>query len=255
MASPDEILHALSLEESQSSNNIAHQVSVYKYRKKQAANDAQLLMNRIALLQKEEERARKKIEMTKDRADEIIAMRNEHGKRIESSVKSAQEEQNLQAELQKRNKEMEKQGIKNREQLRNQILTKRREDAMKVQHDKKELTKQLLKEQEKELRLKQLKKEKIRKMEEEAKAKRDAEIKAKEEEIKRYYREKALKEAEEAKKAEKLVKALEKKVLIDSTTYSLTHLLTYLLTQFIRNVNGWRSCNKPNLYKKKHLKN
>ena len=91
------------------------------------------------------------------------------GKRIESSVKSALEEQNLQAELQKKNKEMEKQGIKNREQLRNQILTKRREDAMKVQHDKKELTKQLLKEQEKDLRLKQLKKEKIRKMEEEAK--------------------------------------------------------------------------------------
>ena len=79
MASPEEMLQALSLEESQSSNNISHQVSVYKYRKKQAANDAQLLMNRIALLQKEEERARKKIEMTKDRADEIIAMRNEHG--------------------------------------------------------------------------------------------------------------------------------------------------------------------------------
>lgn len=140
------------------------------------------------------------------------------------------EEQNLQAELQKRNKEMEKQGIKNREQLRNQILTKRREDAMKLQHDKKELTKQLLKEQEKELRMKQLKKEKVRKMEEEAKAKRDAEMKAKEEEIKRYYREKAMKEAEEAKKAEKLVKALEKKVPYHiSPTHSC--ICTYTLSQ------------------------
>lgn len=47
--------------------DVNRKLSLYKHRKKQAANDAQLLMNRIALLQKEEERARKKIEQTKER--------------------------------------------------------------------------------------------------------------------------------------------------------------------------------------------
>jgi len=54
--------------------DINRKLSIIKYRKKQAANDAQLLMNRIALLQKEEERARKKIDQTKDRASGIILL-------------------------------------------------------------------------------------------------------------------------------------------------------------------------------------
>ena len=37
--------------------NVTRKLSVLKHRKKAASNDAQLLMNRIALLQKEEERA------------------------------------------------------------------------------------------------------------------------------------------------------------------------------------------------------
>lgn len=41
-------------------DNISRQLNVYKHVKKKAANDAQLLMNRIALIQKEEERAKKK---------------------------------------------------------------------------------------------------------------------------------------------------------------------------------------------------
>ena len=55
--------------------NVNRKLSIFKHRKKQASNDAQLLMNRIALLQKEEDRARKKIDDTKERASEIINMR------------------------------------------------------------------------------------------------------------------------------------------------------------------------------------
>lgn len=65
---------------------VSHKLSILKHRKKQAANDAQLLMNRIALLQKEEERARKKIDATKDRANEILSMRHEHEKRIQVNM-------------------------------------------------------------------------------------------------------------------------------------------------------------------------
>lgn len=60
----------LSLEDA--GTDVSRRLSILKHKKKQAANDAQLLMNRIALLQKEEERARKKIDQTKDRASGII---------------------------------------------------------------------------------------------------------------------------------------------------------------------------------------
>ena len=54
--------------------DVSRRLSILKHKKKQAANDAQLLMNRIALLQKEEERARKKIDQTKDRASGITTV-------------------------------------------------------------------------------------------------------------------------------------------------------------------------------------
>jgi dynactin complex subunit len=64
--------------------NVNKKLSVYKHIKKKAANDAQLLMNRIALIQKEEERARKKIEQTKERAVEILALRSDTQKRVKA---------------------------------------------------------------------------------------------------------------------------------------------------------------------------
>ncbi len=57
-----------------------------RHRKKQAEHDSQLLANRIALLKKEEERALKKIEKTKQRALELISMRHESEKRLQERV-------------------------------------------------------------------------------------------------------------------------------------------------------------------------
>ena len=47
--------------------------------------------NRVALLQKEEERARKKIDQTKERAMEIIAMRDENERRLQSYIEMSNE--------------------------------------------------------------------------------------------------------------------------------------------------------------------
>lgn len=74
------------------SMDVSRQLSILKHRKKTAANDAQLLLNRIALLQKEEERARRKIEKTKDRASEILTMRDENFQRVDRFVRAAEEE-------------------------------------------------------------------------------------------------------------------------------------------------------------------
>ena len=168
----DEGLSMVKLEES-AKGNIAKELSLYKHRKKQAANDAQLLMNRIALLQKEEERANKKIDATKHRANEIIKMRQHHGERLMSYVEQAKEEQHIKMQMQSRNRETELEGRKNRQALASEIYTKRREDAAMLNMEKKSLTKQMLRDQEKEIKEKQRKREEIKRMEEKAKAKRE----------------------------------------------------------------------------------
>jgi hypothetical protein len=50
-----------------------------------------LFQNRIALLKKEEERAWRKIQQTKKRADEILAMRRENERRIEQKQLMSQQ--------------------------------------------------------------------------------------------------------------------------------------------------------------------
>lgn len=102
-------------------------------------------------------------------------------------------------------------GRRNRAALSEQILMKRREDAAEVNTEKKILTKLMLREQEKEIRIKQQKKEKVKRMEEEAKLKREQEKRDQERRLRESYLKKAKAEEDDARKAEKLVKALEKK--------------------------------------------
>ena len=139
--------------------NINRKVSIFKHRKKQAASDAQLLMNRIALLQKEEERARKKIDDTKDRATEIIHMRGENEKRMRDYLSAGNAEQLMREELQRKVKENDAEGRKARQEIHGNILNKRREEAAQLLNQKKLLTKFMLKEQEMELKLKQKKRD------------------------------------------------------------------------------------------------
>ena len=61
------------------------------HKQKHAEQDALLLENRIALLKKEEQRAWRKIQQTKKRADEIVAMRRENEKKLERKQRMAQE--------------------------------------------------------------------------------------------------------------------------------------------------------------------
>ncbi|KAJ1404948.1 hypothetical protein B484DRAFT_404600 [Ochromonadaceae sp. CCMP2298] len=87
--------------------NVNKKLSVYKHIKKKAANDAQLLMNRIALIQKEEERARKKIEQTKERAVEILALRSDTQKRVKAYKNASSEVKQLQQIMLAKNREQE----------------------------------------------------------------------------------------------------------------------------------------------------
>eukprot|EP01038_Epipyxis_sp_PR26KG_P005062 gene5062-7066_t len=191
--------------------NINRKLSVLKHRKKQAANDAQLLMNRIALIQKEEERARKKIEQTKQRASEIISTRHESVKRVHDYENAVGEVKQIQQILLAKNKEQETEGKAARAQRIGMLMNKRKEDVFELKMEKQYLTQVMIEEQEKELRKKQIRREEIRKMEEEMKLRKEEEKREKERKMKELYAQKLQEEALEAKRAEKLVKALEKK--------------------------------------------
>ena len=171
--------------------NVNRKLSIYKHRKKQASNDAQLLMNRIALLQKEEERARKKIDDTKDRASEIINMRGENEKRMKQYLSAGNAEQQIKEELQRKVKENDAAGRRARAEVHGNILNKRREDAANLQGQKKQLTKFMLKEQEKELKLKQKKRDEVREQERRIREKREAEALEKERKTREMYEKKA----------------------------------------------------------------
>lgn len=199
------------LEELEKNANVNRKLTIFKHRKKQASNDAQLLMNRIALLQKEEERARKKIDDTKERASEIITMRNENEKRMKEYLGAGDQEKKLREELNRRNKERDEATKKALEHVHGQILNRRKENAAALQGQKKQLTKFMIKEQEKELRLKQKKRDEVKRLQEAAKAKREKERREKERRTREIYEKKAAAEEKEANKAEKLVKELERK--------------------------------------------
>lgn len=191
--------------------DVNRKMSIFKHRKKQASNDAQLLMNRIALLQKEEERARKKIDSTKDRAAEILAMRSENEKRMMQFLNAGSEEQQIQQQLREKNKDQDVEGRRARQAIADMILNKRKEDAIELQMQKRQLTKMMLKEQEKELRLKQQKRDEVRRIQEAAKLKREEEAREKERRVRELYERKAAEEEAEARRAEKLVRELERK--------------------------------------------
>ncbi len=163
------------------------------------------------MLQKEEERARRKIDLTKERASEILAMRNENEKRMHAYMDASGEEKALQRELQERNKEQE---IETKRALASQahrILSQRREDAHMLNMEKKNMTKQLIKDQEKELRLKQKKRDEVRRMEDEARLKREEEKRESDRRMRELNEQKAAAEEAEAMRAEKLVRALERR--------------------------------------------
>jgi hypothetical protein len=194
-----------------SAGNVGKKLSIIKHRKKQATNDAQLLMNRIALLQKEEDRARKKIDITKERAKDIIILKSENETRIKAYINAVSEEERLKLELKMRNKEQDSEGRRARNMNAEIILNKKREDVANLQKEKKTLTKIMIQEQEMDLRLKQKRREDVKKMEEDAKRRREQQFIENERKVKEYYEQKALAEEIEAARAEKMVRILEKK--------------------------------------------
>ena len=167
--------------------------------------------NRIALLQKEEERARKKIERTKSRAIEILALRDENERRIDEWIAASHDDEEMQKMRLSKNKEYDERMRKARLDRNIKLKEKHKMDIGKLREEKKSILREIVKSESDEYRRNQEKREEVRRQLMEAKLRREAEQAERERKTREFYERKAANEAMEAKRAEKLVKALEKK--------------------------------------------
>ena len=138
-------------------------------------------------------------------------MRNENERRVQAYVNAAGEVRQLQQVLIAKNREQDHEGKKARQQRLEMLQNKRKEEVGEMLMEKKYLTQMMLQEQSREVQIKQEKRERVRRMEEEMKAKKEQERREKEKRMKEQYERKLREEALEAKRAEKLVRILEKK--------------------------------------------
>ena len=122
--------------------NVVRQFMEEHRRTEKMREEARLLANRIALLQKEEEKANKMIVSTKNRAREIVRMREETERRMQEQMEAKQREQEEREATRKKMLEIEQKGRKARSQHMNRLHKKKQEDVEvlrreKIQHQRK----------------------------------------------------------------------------------------------------------------------
>ena len=199
--------------------------------------------NRIALLQKEEERARKKIEKTKSRAIEILALREENERRIKEWLAATNDDEEIQRQKAQKSKEFDDKNRKYRADRMKKLRDHQMEGVIKLKEQKKTILKEIITFESTEMRKNQQRREDVRRKEEEARLKKEIDLAEKEKKAREYYERKAANEAAEAKRAEKLVRALEKKekVMDLSQKYSPVYLFSF----FIIFRSGLKSSRRP----------
>ena len=166
---------------------------------------------RIALLQKEEERARKKIVETTEKASEVLQMREKNVSRLKQWDSLTSEDLKKKKQMQMKFKREEEDARVARSQKAQMVHEKRWQSAAEVKGEKERILKSVISERERELQLKQKKREEIRKQQEQARLRREQERLENERRAREYHEKLIAAEMEEASRAEQLVKELEKR--------------------------------------------
>jgi len=112
-----------------SDSTIRAQLLESKMIRKKAEEDAQLLANRIALLQLEEKKAMKKIEETKKKAQEIMDLKNRNSQiqREKEELRRQKEEEEIRKTMQ--NKSTKEQIKMNQDNNRNHLFRRLKDDV------------------------------------------------------------------------------------------------------------------------------
>ena len=136
------------------------------HRQKHIEQDAQLLENRIALLKKEEQRAWRKIQQTKKRADEIVSMRRENEARQAEKKKMAEQAEEREKVLAAEHHKLEERARLARAKNLEQMYLTKRSDVQKLKQERKLIKDEVKEQRASELRRKEEKRYMIKKREE-----------------------------------------------------------------------------------------
>lgn len=109
-----------------------------KLARKQAEADAQLLANRIALLQQEEAKAWKKIQQTKIRATEILSLREENEKRQQTRAEYQFKEGEYSRQAQEQRFYSKQKDKAMRQKTQNEIIKKRQYEVKSIRRQRRE---------------------------------------------------------------------------------------------------------------------
>ncbi|KAJ0399187.1 hypothetical protein P43SY_004350 [Pythium insidiosum] len=179
-------------------------------KRKQAECDLKLLQNRIALLQQEETRAWKKIVQTKDRAQELLDLR-------EANVRKQEEKSNLALEraketrcIQKRHSSFKKESIIKKKHAAIQIISKKYQDVEVVKSESKRLKAEKERQQLLEVERAREKREAIRQQEEALKRKKEQERRVHEQSVALRYMKKVIDEERKIKEQQRQVEEMER---------------------------------------------
>lgn len=149
--------------------------------------------------------------MTRERAEDIVAIRSENDRRVSSFVAATEEEKQLRLSLRQRTLQHEIETRRVKIAISERIRQEKKGGVQGVKKEKEELIKLMLREQQEQLRLKQVKREEVQKRLEEARIRRAQEREEQERRMREFHLSKAREEEFEALRAEKLVRVLEEK--------------------------------------------
>ncbi|KAJ8600193.1 hypothetical protein CTAYLR_001981 [Chrysophaeum taylorii] len=182
-----------------------------KQKNRQAEADRQLLLNRIALLKKEEHRAWSKIQKTKSRAEEILSIRVEH----EQESLAREEKQRREVVRQKQEVEAnlaaEEQARKHRQKQARAILAAKRDEVHRVREEAAKAREDIRTQRLEDVIEKQHRRAVIKQHEDEVRRKRDVERKHAIEANKRNYEERVAQQLIETQDKERQVMKMERK--------------------------------------------
>mmetsp|Transcript_131315 Transcript_131315/g.255850 ORF Transcript_131315/g.255850 Transcript_131315/m.255850 type:complete len:265 (-) Transcript_131315:143-937(-) len=110
-----------------------------KEARKRAELDAQLLANRIALLKQEEEKAWKKIEETRKRANEIVELRTQNELKFNAKEESYKAKWQSIRNAQAQNTMSREQAKAMRDETRRSLLDKKQQNAQNTKHQSQQI--------------------------------------------------------------------------------------------------------------------
>lgn len=178
-------------------------------KRKQAENDVQLLQNRILLLQQEEQKAWKKIVQTKERAQEILELRQANLRRQEQKQNVVIEREKESHCMQRRQHSIKKESVIKKKHAAIQIISKKYQDVELVKSESKRLKAEKERIQMEEVQRAKEKREAVRKAEDALKRKKQRDRVAQDQEVILRLMKKVILEQRTIKKHERKVQAME----------------------------------------------